>query len=676
MKRKDKGFTLVELLAVIVILAIILIIAIPAVMSATQAAKKESFFLYAQSLQSKALVQYTQDLEHNQENTDCVVYDIDKDLGLSDTGKYEGWVKVSRVAKNNESKHQVSLRLPSSGASRYEFEYVKYCIGEGTCEPSITYPFSADTFKKEKSVTLVKTLSEGEVLCAKYQYANSDNKIVSSDVQCMDYDDGTVAKDNTYDYEVTMTFRDNSYAVKDVVFNKDMSMETFYKEMNKEDSSSKENILAISAPTCSNTGSSDVKDDPTITHDPLELLESLTVEGYDIDFKEYTESYTINVPYEVETIKLSAEQQVKKDNGNEIILLINREEVNPNELKTIELKPGTNPIAIEIARVTYVGENRNITNINSYLVTVKRAVKDSDKTTTTTKTTQSVQVGTTTTTTQSVQVGTTTTTTETSQIQTTTIDVQDTSLLLNTLNVSGYDIGFSPLKFYYHLTVPYEVTKLNISATGTTDVTVVSVTGGDNLLVGSNPVVVDLYNTETGKSSHYTITVKRVDKSGSDISTTTKNPYGDWDPDSGIPDPTLEESNAMLTYLSVSGYNLNFQQDVYEYTLETYGEKDLTLSYRTASKGAIVNINGDKGLQDGSQIVVIVQSPNGYYTKTYTITVKFMETTASSTKILRGVAIGLGVVLVAALTASKLIKNKKAKVVEDKETNDNNQGSI
>lgn len=692
MKRKSKGFTLVELLAVIVILAIILIIAIPAVMSATQAAKKESFFLYAQSLQSKAIVQYTQDLEHKQENTNCAIYDIDKDLGLSDTGKYEGWVKVSRKAEKSGEK-QVTLRLPSSGAAEHNFEYVKYCVGKSNCNPTETYPFSADTFKKEKSVTIIKNLSKDQVLCAKYQYANADKHIVSSDVQCISYDKGSDAKADSYTYEVTMTIRDNSYVVKDVLFNKDMSMEAFYAEMDKQDKTAEGNVLAIAKPTCTQTSGSDVKDTTTTTENPIKLLKSLVVEGYDIKFKEYTESYTINVPNEVTTIKLSAEQQVKKSGDDEIALLIDEEEVSPNALKTIELKPGTNPIIIEIAKVLERdAETNKITKksyINSYLVTVKRAVKDLDKTTTTTKTTQSIQVGTTTKTTQSVQVSTTTKTTgstqvttttttrETSQIPTTTIDVQDTSLLLNTLNVSGYDIGFSPLKFYYHLTVPYEVTKLNISATGTTDVTIVSVNGGDNLLVGSNPVVVDLYNQETGKTSHYTITVKRVDKSGSNISTTTKKPYGDWDPDSGMPDPTLDESNAMLTYLSVSGYRLDFRKDVYEYTLETLGEDNLVLSYRTESKGAMVNVNGDKGLQDGSQIVVIVQSPNGYYTKTYTITVKFKETTASSTKFLRGVAVGLGVVLVAALTASKLIKNKKAKVVEDKDDiSNNNQGSI
>jgi type IV pilus assembly protein PilA len=41
--KKKKGFTLVELLAVIVILAIIMIIAIPAVLNTMQTARKKSF---------------------------------------------------------------------------------------------------------------------------------------------------------------------------------------------------------------------------------------------------------------------------------------------------------------------------------------------------------------------------------------------------------------------------------------------------------------------------------------------------------------------------------------------------------------------------------------------------------------------------------------------------------
>ena len=78
--RKKNGFTLIELLAVIVVLALIMIIVIPNVLNAVNSAKKESFFLYAQSLQSKAIAKYTQDLDLNRENTECAVYDISKDF--------------------------------------------------------------------------------------------------------------------------------------------------------------------------------------------------------------------------------------------------------------------------------------------------------------------------------------------------------------------------------------------------------------------------------------------------------------------------------------------------------------------------------------------------------------------------------------------------------------------
>ena len=42
-KRNNKGFTLVELLAVIVILAIIMIIAIPSVLATMSTARKKTF---------------------------------------------------------------------------------------------------------------------------------------------------------------------------------------------------------------------------------------------------------------------------------------------------------------------------------------------------------------------------------------------------------------------------------------------------------------------------------------------------------------------------------------------------------------------------------------------------------------------------------------------------------
>ena len=48
--KKNKGFTLVELLAVIVILAIIMIIAIPAVLNTMETAKRKSMINFAEKI--------------------------------------------------------------------------------------------------------------------------------------------------------------------------------------------------------------------------------------------------------------------------------------------------------------------------------------------------------------------------------------------------------------------------------------------------------------------------------------------------------------------------------------------------------------------------------------------------------------------------------------------------
>ena len=212
MKKKSKGFTLVELLAVIVILAVILVITIPTVLKAANAAKKESFFLYAQSLQSKAIAQYTQDLEQDKEKTDCAVYSIEDDLHLSDTGKFQGWVQVKRTPVSS-GKNNVEVTLNDSRG----LEYVKYCVAKGnSCTPTDTYQVEDGA----KTVTIFKAVSEGYVLCANYQYA--DNKTLKQGAtKCMTYANGTAAHD-TYDYELKISLIDDSYAADNVAFNKDM----------------------------------------------------------------------------------------------------------------------------------------------------------------------------------------------------------------------------------------------------------------------------------------------------------------------------------------------------------------------------------------------------------------------------------------------------------------------
>lgn len=91
MKKNKKGFTLVELLAVIVVLAIIMIIAIPQVMESMNAAKKNSFKIYAQKVLNTASAKYQTELLTG---TPSTCYKVSTLMG-NGKGKYVGYVNQS-----------------------------------------------------------------------------------------------------------------------------------------------------------------------------------------------------------------------------------------------------------------------------------------------------------------------------------------------------------------------------------------------------------------------------------------------------------------------------------------------------------------------------------------------------------------------------------------------------
>ena len=107
MKNVRKGFTLVELLAVIVILAIIMIIAIPSVLGTMTTARKKSFCEYVTKVymaaQSKYMSAQTLGLGElgcsfsgDDSGNTIYYFDITKDLGLDNVGDYKGYVGVQK----------------------------------------------------------------------------------------------------------------------------------------------------------------------------------------------------------------------------------------------------------------------------------------------------------------------------------------------------------------------------------------------------------------------------------------------------------------------------------------------------------------------------------------------------------------------------------------------------
>ncbi len=98
-----RGFTLVELLAVIVILAIIMLIAIPAVLSTLESARRKTFAEYVDKVvgltEQKEL---SNELLLNTTSEECTIYDITKDLDLSSTGDYKGYTLVKKTSTGKE----------------------------------------------------------------------------------------------------------------------------------------------------------------------------------------------------------------------------------------------------------------------------------------------------------------------------------------------------------------------------------------------------------------------------------------------------------------------------------------------------------------------------------------------------------------------------------------------
>lgn len=96
--KKKNGFTLVELLAVIVVLAIIMILAIPSVLDVMNQARKKLFSMYAQKVVLNTQEQYVYDSNSGAiAGAGFYVYDIQKDLGYSGTGSYKGFVIVNAM---------------------------------------------------------------------------------------------------------------------------------------------------------------------------------------------------------------------------------------------------------------------------------------------------------------------------------------------------------------------------------------------------------------------------------------------------------------------------------------------------------------------------------------------------------------------------------------------------
>lgn len=98
LKKIKEGFTLVELLGVIVVLAIIMLIAIPAVLNVMTTAKRKAFTEYIDKSANLAQKQLGEEQMMGTKNGGtCYIYNVKSELGLNNTGDYDGWVLINPI---------------------------------------------------------------------------------------------------------------------------------------------------------------------------------------------------------------------------------------------------------------------------------------------------------------------------------------------------------------------------------------------------------------------------------------------------------------------------------------------------------------------------------------------------------------------------------------------------
>lgn len=121
-----KGFTLVELLAVIVVLAIIMIIAIPSVMDSMNSARKGAFKIYVQKALGQAQTKYQSDLLLNDTTYKTVAISNAATRGVETTG-YCYTLDILGLRTGGASKYSgyVIVTKDSSGSKNYFYATMK-----------------------------------------------------------------------------------------------------------------------------------------------------------------------------------------------------------------------------------------------------------------------------------------------------------------------------------------------------------------------------------------------------------------------------------------------------------------------------------------------------------------------------------------------------------------------
>ena len=174
LKKFFKGFTLVELLAVIVILAIIMIIAIPSVLNSMRIAKKKTFVEFAQKVINAGEKKYVEGTSFGTLASIGVgnyYFSLD-DLDLGSTGNYKGFFVI--YIDNNGLTYYVMIWDDEYAVSK---ERVNEDGNSVTVDDIMTYQQALDTFKMNTGmdVTSLDFINYDTIVMTQFLGPNAPN---------------------------------------------------------------------------------------------------------------------------------------------------------------------------------------------------------------------------------------------------------------------------------------------------------------------------------------------------------------------------------------------------------------------------------------------------------------------------------------------------------------------